>query len=304
MTLLLSVMVTCAGGDAVVLKEKARAAGRYVRLLDLVDGDRLAEPARRGLAPVFLGRAPEEGQSRIITADEVRAELERRGIDPGAFEFSGDRVEVTAGASAGFEDALRSAIAFEIKRHLLEQEASRPDGLAVRVLTLSAVPAAEAEVVLVHPHDSSWTVVLAVQPEGKRMEVEVLVRILRSRDVVMAAREIAPGRALDRADLEVRRVELAEGDPGVSDLPSLLGSTALVRIRPGHPVLPADLRLKPIVRKGEVVRAAGADFEVDARAVEDGGLGVEIALEFLNTKNRFRAKVAAPGQVRVTEEKR
>ena len=76
MTIWATVLAFLAAGDALVLREKAGVAGRYVRLLDLLDADRLGEAARMELGEVYLGCAPEEGKSRTITAEEIRKELQ------------------------------------------------------------------------------------------------------------------------------------------------------------------------------------------------------------------------------------
>jgi flagella basal body P-ring formation protein FlgA len=69
----------------------------------------------------------------------------------------------------------------------------------------------------------------------------------------------------------------------------------------GAAITPTDLRLKPVVRKGDVVRAVSAAYEVDARALEDGVAGQEIGLEFTSSRNRVRAKVVDAGRVDVAE---
>jgi hypothetical protein len=53
------------------------------------------------------------------------------------------------------------------------------------------------------------------------------------------------------------------------------------------------------VRRGDVVRAVSPAFEADARALEDGAPGREIAVEFLATKKRARARVSGEDRVEV-----
>ena len=118
--------------ETIALKEKANVAGRWVRVLDLVDADRTDSAARLRLADIYLGRAPEEGQTLTITLDEIRRELERRGLDPAAFSWRGDRVEVTTGDAVLVDDR-RVAVAFAIQRHLMEREGEQ---VSVRVLQL------------------------------------------------------------------------------------------------------------------------------------------------------------------------
>jgi hypothetical protein len=153
--LLLSLLL---GDDALVLRERATVEGRFVRLLDIVDASRLDEAGRTRLRDVFLGRVPPAGEARILTADEIRRELDWRGLP---VPLSGEKVEV-----------------------------SGPGG-------------------------------------------------------------------------------------------------GVVPVRSG-------------VRRGDVVRALSAAFEADARALESGFPGAVIAIEFLTTKTRARARVTGEGRVEVT----
>jgi len=116
------------GADTIALKEKANVSGRWIRALDLVDAERSDSAARLRLADIYLGRAPEDGKTRTITLDEIRRELERRGVDPSAFTWLGNRVDVAAGLSAASEP-LRSAIASALQHQL-------PAEAAVRIVQL------------------------------------------------------------------------------------------------------------------------------------------------------------------------
>src|SRR5205814_158154 len=138
---------------------------------------------------------------RTITLEEIRRELERRGIDPAAFSWRGDRVEVSAGLATASEP-LRSAVAFEIKRTLMEREAGlRFDELSVRVLQLQPESCPEGcEITEIKPRGAGYVATLS---NGSK--IDVVARIVRVRDAVFAARDLAPGRAIDRADLEIKR---------------------------------------------------------------------------------------------------
>ncbi len=288
-----ALLLSLVGSDTIALKEKASVSGRWVRVIDLVDADRSDAAARLRIADIYLGRAPEEGKTRTVTLDEIRRELERRGIDPATFAWRGERVEVSAGLSVASE-SLRGAVAFEIKRHLMEREAGlRADEVSVRVLQLS--PETDGDVVDVKPKGSGYSAVLS-----NGAKIDVVARIYRVRDAVFAVRDLAPGRTIDRADLEIKRVELPE-DEHPADVATFIGAVPAVRIRQGAAVTANDLRLKPALKKGDVVRAVSSGYEVDARALEDGAPGQEISLEFVTSRNRFRAKVASGTRVDVVE---
>ena len=55
------------------------------------------------------------------------------------------------------------------------------------------------------------------------------------------------------------------------------------------------------VKAREIVRAAGAAFDVDARALQDGAEGQVIRLEHLATGAKFKGRVAGAGRVEVIE---
>ena len=279
-------LVMLLGTDTIALKEKASVSGRWVRVIDLLD-DRTDAAARLKIADIYLGRAPEEGKTRTITVDEIRRELERRGIDPTAYAWKGDRVEVTLGAS--ISEALRSALATEIKR-------LQKDVVSVRILQVR--PEAEGDVVEVKPRGAGYIATLSTGAK-----VEVVARVYRAVDGVFAARDLPSGRAIDRADLEMKRVEMADDEQPV-ELSLLVGAVPAVRIRQGSAVTVADLRLKAVVKKGDIVRAISSGYEVDARALEDGAAGQEIGLEFMTSRNRVRGRVASHERVDVVEASR
>ena len=161
--------------DTIVLKEKANVSGRWVRVIDLVDPDHSDPAARLRIADIYLGRAPGEGKTRTVTLDEIRRELERRGVDPASFVWRGDRVDVCSGLPATSEPLSR-AIAFEIKRHLMEREAGlRADEVSVRVLQLQPETAAEGvEVVDIKTRGAGYVAQLS-----NGMKIDVVARILR-----------------------------------------------------------------------------------------------------------------------------
>lgn len=288
MSLAFSVLLFLSG-DAVVLKEKATVCGRWVRVLDLVDSK---SAALSSFADVYLGRAPEEGQTRIITIDEVRREVERRGLDSAAFAWQGDRVEVRSGADP-VSEPLRRMIAAELKRHLMKGE---PGDVSVRVVQLQPESCPEGcKVIGIQPADSGYVATLS---DGSK--VEVVARVLRARDVAFAARDIVPGKVIEASDLEIKKIEIAQEERPMG-LGALIGSTTALRIRQGAAIAPSDLRVKPAVKKGDMVRVVSSSYEVDGRALEDGAVGQEIGLEFATSRNRLRATVVNGSRVEPVE---
>ncbi|HEV3028000.1 MAG TPA: flagellar basal body P-ring formation chaperone FlgA [Planctomycetota bacterium] len=275
------------GSEAIALKEKATVQGRWIRIIDLLDADRTDPATRARIAKLYIGRAPEEGQVRTISALEIRRELESRGIDLTTVIWNGDSVVVSRGISADTE-SLRKSVLRAIEKQV--------GAASVRLVSLEPESCPGAGDVVEIKADGSRFV--ALMTNGAK--IEAVARILRIREAVFAARDLAPGRLLDRGDLETRRIE-ASDDERLLDLGSVVGSVTAARVRMGAALSPSDLRLKPAIRRGDLVRAVSSGYEVDARALEDGVPGQEIGLEFATSRNRVRAKVVDQTRVNVVE---
>ncbi len=313
MTLMLALLMALPGAsETLVLKEKARTPGRYVRLVDLLDPASLGEAARARLEGVYLGRAAEEGKTRVITVDEIKKELERRSLDPEGFAFMGEKVEVGTGGEPVEGEALRRAVAFEIKRYAMERLSGvRPEEIVVRIAYLGGEEGLEGfGVTGLRPRDAGdfgkaeFTAELTDRSGREKREIEVIARILRLREVAFAARDIGIAKVLERADLDVKRVETAGDEGYAGDPAALLGSKAAARIRKGAAIMTIDVRLKPVVKARDVVRVKGENFEVDACALEGGAAGEEILMECLASKKRLRAKVLDAETVRMVRGER
>jgi flagella basal body P-ring formation protein FlgA len=267
---MVAALVLISSGE-LTLKESARVQGRYVRLSDVL---------RSGHAPadVWLGRAPEEGKPRTISADDIRRELELRGYD---FTLVGTQVVVERGPELE-ADARRRAVEFEIKRAVLERDGLRADEVSVRLERLHPEPVADVKDVRA---EADGFVVTFTDGSVSRAAAAVV----RLRDVAFAVREIPAGKTLTAEDVELRRA--AEGAEDV------IGAAAGVRIKAGAAIGDADLKRKPAVRRGDLVRLTSAAYEVDARAMEDGAVGREFDVEVAASKARARGRVAGAGRV-------
>jgi len=278
------------GAESIALREKASVSGRWVRVVDLLDADRTDPKSRARVADIYVGRAPEEGQTRTISAAEIRRELESRGFDLSSVVWTGESVEVSRGAAAG-SAPLRAPIAAAIKA--LEG--------AANVQVLSLQPAACSEGVRVVEVKANGPGYVATLSDGTT--VDVVARILRIREQVVAARDLLPGRVLESSDIEIRKIEASESER-LLDSGLVVGSTSTSKIRMGTGITAAQLRLKPAIRKGDIVRAVSSGYEVDARALEDGSAGQQINLEFASSRNRVRGTVVDASRVDVVEASR
>lgn len=286
MSIALSILILL-GAEAIALREKASVNGRWVRVVDLLDADRSDPTTRARIAEIYVGRAPEEGQTRTISAGEIRRELEGRGIDLSSVVWTGESVVVSRGAAAP-SDALQAGIAAAIRT--LEGAA----GVTIVHLQPDACPEG-CSVLEVKTNGEGYVATLS-----NGTKVDVVARVLQIREQVVAAHDLLPGRVIEPADLEVRKVEAAANDRLVES-GVVVGSTSTSKIRAGSAITPAQLRLKPAIRKGDLVRAFSSGYEVDVRALEDGAAGQEISFEFASSRNRVRAKVVNGSRVDVVE---
>ena len=308
MAAILSVLIVLGAGEPVVVKDTAAVAGRYVRLVDVVESGLLGDAIVARFEKVYLGRAPGEGKTRTIDVERIRRELQVRGIDPAAYEFVGGPVEVTRSGSTLLGAALRRAVAFEIKRHLLERKrVVRADDFSVRIVRMSEesfpVEVEVAEVRPRGPEDSEapeFTVILERADGGTgHWEMDVTARVLPVRRMVVAAREIPRGKLLAHGDVRVVRRPAEDRDPFWAEPAAFVGGRAVVPIGKGTVLGPSKVRMKPLIRRGDLVRVVSPDYEVDAKAMEDGVRGEEIGLVFLGTRNRIQARIVGAGRARV-----
>jgi flagella basal body P-ring formation protein FlgA len=65
-------------GPKLTLKKEVGLTSRFIRLADLLIGD----PKMDNLTHIYLGRSPDQGESRTITVTQITYELRRRGIRP------------------------------------------------------------------------------------------------------------------------------------------------------------------------------------------------------------------------------
>lgn len=301
------VAILLALGDTVILKDKASVAGRFVPLLEVVEGEKVGAATREAIKDVYLGRAPEAGGERTITAEEIRRELRRRGIVEIAVQ--GEKVVVVAseGGLRGAE-ACRRAVAFEIKCRLVATRRDLPaNEFSVRVTYLEPESFPEgASIVEVRPHDetdlSRAEYSVTVEDGAKRRTTaQAIARVLRIREVAFASRDLQAGRTIAREDLEIRRIEVEQTDRWIEDMAALVGSKALVKISKGAALATLDVKLKPVVRRRDVVRARHRFVEADARALEEGAVGEMIPLEFVATGSRFTGRILSSREVEVVE---
>jgi len=279
------------GADTIALKDKAIVSGRWVRALDLVDAERSDAAARLRLADIYLGRAPRTGRPGPLRSTRSVASWNAAASIPppspgSATAWTWPQACPPRRSPCAARSPPRSSASCRPRRRCASSSCSPkpcPEGMVVSD---------------VKPRGTGYVATLS-----NGTKVDVVAKVLRPRDAVFAVRDLLPGRTIDRADLEIKRIEMSDDDRG-TELGLIVGAVPAVRIRPGAPIAASDLRVKAVVKKGDVVRAVSTGYEVDARALEDGATGQDISLEFVSSRNRLRAKVASASRVDVVESAR
>lgn len=308
MTLLLVVVLS---GDILQLKDRVQVRERYVSLLDIVDEELLSLDAKVLARRVWLGRAPEPGKTRIIRAQDVLRELEARGYDPKAFTIRGEQVQVGAvadsDADSGSVRLAERLIALEIRNHLVHRHGFSPSDIRVTIIDThpDGLPGDldVLEIVAKEAKTAGPAAFEAVLSNGKEsIRASVVANIVRTREVAVARHDLPVGRKLTRADCELRRIECDSEDVFAS-VEELVDARVIARIAGGQVIRAADVQLRPIVKRGDLVKAGGRFVRgADARVLEEGRIGQVITCEFTGTKARFKARVISANAVEVVEE--
>lgn len=295
-------------GGELLLKEEATVSDRFVRLLEVVDVDRLGVGAREALKNVYLGRSPEAGAERVITAEEIETELRRRGMD--LWTITGGVVLVVnrPETEPRMGELSRSSFAFEIKCHLLAtRKEMRSDEFTVRVnfiepeTTPAGFEVMEVRTRTVDDLRRGEYRVLLRNAKGEEKVVMVIARVLFFREIPFATRLLRPGHRVHERDFKLRRVEVDYEDRVVEDLERLPDARMIRSVEKGEPITLLDVKLKPTVKRGNVVRIQNRYVETDGRVLEDGGKGEIITVEYLGTKKKVSARVVSPTKVVVVE---
>lgn len=136
-------------------------------------------------------------------------------------------------------------------------------------------------------------------PGGRSTPVWARVRLSRSQKLWIARRDLAAGRPIEAADLEleVRKTSPFSAPPG--NLEEITGRAPRRTIRGGDPVLPAQTVEPPEVRAGSQVevesRNAGVRLRFPAVAETSGRTGESIWVRQAGSGNRFPAIVTGRG---------
>jgi flagella basal body P-ring formation protein FlgA len=297
-----ALLIWLCGGADLALRSEAVVAADFVRLLDVVEEPPAGAERAAALAHVYLGRAPEPGRVRLITVDDVRAELRLRGL--GGLRLSGSRVLVTRcdPARRSEEDRFAAAVALEIRTRLAQEFPS--ESLGVRVLAPEELPSGASARIRRVVRLTSGALgpgEYAVELNDPTEVIRIFARVSRSRQAAFAARDLARGARLTHGDFKFDRVEVDGTEGYVTDLDGLEDGKALRAIAAGEPIRADMVKLRAVVRRGQEVSARSADrtLALNARALEDGSVGDRIGLELTQSKLKVFGRVISAGVVEI-----
>jgi len=293
-----------------------------VRLSDLAEV-RATDPDKAkelGATPLFPAPAP--GQSRFVRARELQDLLLLKGVNLARIQFSGSSQVKIVGAAGDLPDLPTEAPSFSRQRRANQRAAEAICTLLREYVSPDTPWNVEATVATEHVRQVAdpghqviarggaepWTgpqqFELSVQTAEGVVRVPVDAQVTIPDAVVVVRHSLPRGVLVRRADVELRHDADASAIAAVfHDLESVVGMETTQSVPEGR-LLSGDMVRPPLwVRRGEVVtvyaRAAGIRVRTQARARDDGSRGELVAVESLNDRKTFFARVCGIREVEV-----
>lgn len=308
------------------LRAQAEAAGAVVTLADIavITGDDAAAIASLELVP-----APTSGRSRSLKAREVQDLLALQGVKLFAHTFRGaSNVQIVASGNVQLAVAGNVASttpAVKATKSAREQILARAERAIQRHLKQVAddrvawqisVDLQDEQISLLHnrgdivatggsePWTGSQSFMLQVGANQNLVRVPVTARVQLPEMVVVAKRPFRRGEVVQASDVELQMPQAAGNEIALaSRIEDVIGRETVRSVATGQPIEAAWVRKPIMVRRGEVVtvfaKASNVVVRTQARAMEDGGREDVIAVERLDNRQRFSARVTGVQELEV-----
>ena len=271
----------------IILKPEAVVTGDVVRLSSIaeqMDGD---------IANVILMPSPGLGDELLLTAEDVRQILARRGI----FVDVKGKVYVHRDVEKVSSEELRA--------WLLPRLAD--NGFVLQQETLPVIFAprdADMNLTLPQACSSSCYAYVRIKADGFNRTVPIRVGYDLAYKVWMVNRDILPGERIKERDVVLVEKKGLKGiERSFSYNRSPIGYVVRHPLRKGQILMKSDVRLSYIIRKGQRVRVVyrnkGIYMEIPGLAKENGRPGDVIKVQNLDTEKVFFAKVIGESLVEV-----
>lgn len=331
--LLLGLLVAPSGSAAeIAVRREARVASAVVTLGDVAQIVTTDPEQARRLAGIELGLAPAEGARRTIRLREIQDAVTLAGENLALHRMSGasevqiqnpaPAIEPPAPAPAVSaapqprlapvrHDRLVKEVAGEALNYLREVTGERNGWrVEVRADAATLTTLSEAESYSIGGGHPPYTGlqnfrVVCQTPDGPA-ELRLPVEVEQAPACVVLKRAINRGTVLGPGDVELAippDAAIKATDTVYYDLDQVHGQE-LTQTLPAGSVVKATVVAAPVVvKRGQAVtvysRAAGVTVRTTARAKDEGCLNALIAVETIDTKQSFFARVRGPQEVEV-----
>jgi flagella basal body P-ring formation protein FlgA len=331
-TLVLASLPLAARGADISLRRQATMSNSIVRLGDIADITSTDEAEKNELAAVPLLPAPAPGTQLVLDIAKLRELLSFAGVDIRTLQIRGSQniaistpaieVETPQPQSKPLASPIGSAV---------RVAPTRPDRQATAEHIAAAITAylrkqtnhdlwnvtvtPDNDLVDLDWHFGAQIVVSGGQAPyagrqrfdlsgiGSEKHVRAFAAVDRVETVAFAMRQIEAGDFVRATDVELRPYVGNTPGQAAMSLESVISKEAIQAIRPGAMVLNSQLRSPRLVRKGERVsvraRAGGVTVHTYATAQQDGSMGDLIAVQALEGKERYSARVSGLRELEV-----
>ena len=217
----------------------------------------------------------------------------------------------SASASSCAEESVRAAVRTSVETRLGERVDVTLDEFtcAVTTTTPQALTATPDPMARTGRSVRFAITTLAAGPRGYAVRLGTATAVIRvSGQHVRAAHSLSPGGTLSAEDLVVVTGPL-DGFSlrRVPTLSNLLGARLMRGLAAGEPIAVDAVVIPPVVRSGDqvrlTVRERGVEAAVMAVAEQSAGVGQVIRVVNASSHRPLRARVTAPGEVEVVNER-
>jgi flagella basal body P-ring formation protein FlgA len=317
---------TLAGRAAeIVLREHATPQGPIVRLGDVAEITGAEVGTIEHLAATPLMPAPSAGTSQFIRVAELRDLLTARGVDVRSLKLSGAQVVTVGPASAttaasssktnkqrvaadpAIADAATEQLTAAITAYLRKNTGHELWNVQLDDDddVIAAYQETAGRQARISGGKAPWTgrQRFALSTGSQTPAVLAYARVERLEMAAFIARSIERGELVRRSDVELRPYAGALPRLAVLSIDEVVGKEAVQGIRADSLLLANQVRSPFLVRRGERVsvsaRAGGITVRTYALVQQDGGLGDLVAVQTVDTKERYTARVAGLRELEV-----
>jgi flagella basal body P-ring formation protein FlgA len=305
-----------ARGAEIQLRATAQPQGSLVLLGDVADVFARDAKQAEELKQVELFPAPALGNKRYVRVREVQDALELRGMSLAEHTFAGASqvaISMEAGQPAAVLRVSRSCSPGEVRRahqivrdalleHLEAQVSVKQSWIVELELDDAAIRSvlAAGKIETISGGQAPWTGsqnFLAQLSSGESaVALAVQAKVSVAPAVVVATRAVPRGAVIQASDVQLDRSQPVTGKMEVAtSLEDVVGKEAAQAIVAGRPIDHKSIRQPLLVRKGEVVtvhvRSPGVRIRTAARAKDAGSQGELIAVESLENRQTYFARV-------------